>query len=290
MNNIYKTILTRKLENFVNLFANDSNSIFKGSDNRLIHPGEYGKYREESCKEILRLLLKTNYSVSDGFIFTSNNNISTQCDIIIYNSSLSPLITNDIARMFPIEEVKTIIEIKSNLSKNDFKNALIKLSENKSLYKQRTGVLEHKPYNENFNTIGSFLICNKLNFDYSEIDLNQIYGDIPRDEWHNAILSIEDGFISYSLDFRDCSAENIDLLKRNNYNIDNVGSWSYPYYKLNEEFIENKDVIDKVDCQNPYNHIMRFFVQVVNCTTDVWSYEYDPVIYLGLNKDPFFNK
>lgn len=41
--------------------------------------------------------------VSDGFIITSKNSISTQCDIIIYNSNTVPLISDGIARMFPIE-------------------------------------------------------------------------------------------------------------------------------------------------------------------------------------------
>ena len=40
--------------------------------------------------------------VSDGFIITSKNSISTQCDIIIYNSNTVPLISDGIARMFPI--------------------------------------------------------------------------------------------------------------------------------------------------------------------------------------------
>lgn len=290
MNNVYKTILNRKVDNFVSLFATDSNSIFKNTENRLIHPGEYGKYREESCKDILKLLLNPNYSISDGFIFTSNNIISTQCDIVIYNSSLSPLITNDIAHMFPVEEVRTIIEIKSNLTKSDFKTALIKLSKNKSLYKHRKGIPKKKFKNDSFNTICSFLICNKLNFDYNEINLNEIYDDIPRDEWHNAILSIEDGFISYNLDFRNCSPENIQLLKNSNYNIDAVGTWSYPYYILNGEFIENKDAIDKLNTENPYNHIIRFFTHVVSCTNEIWQYEHDPVIYLGLNHTAFFNE
>lgn len=291
MNKIYKTILNRKLENFVSLFTDDSNSIFKNPENRLIHPAEYGKYREESCREILKLLLKKKYKVSDGFVFTCDDKISTQCDVIIYNSDLSPLISNDIANMFPVEEVRMIGEIKSNLSKENFKSALVKLAKNKALYKQRKGNPNRKKYsNECFNSIGTFLICNKLEFDYSKINLKDIYGDIPREEWHNAILSIEDGFISYDLDFKGCSPENIQLLKSNSYNIDVVGCWAYPYYILNNEYIETKDGIDKANPQNPYSHIIRFFVNMVKCSDEVWSYEYDPVTYLGLNKEPFFIK
>ena len=100
---VFQQIFERHISQFVGLYSEDSTAIFKDEKNKLIHPGEYGKYREESCKELLRLLLGKEVSVSDGFVITSGDQISTQCDIIVYNSNVSPFVADGIAKMFPAE-------------------------------------------------------------------------------------------------------------------------------------------------------------------------------------------
>lgn len=47
-NSIFMNIYLQKLREFVNIFSNDSESIFKAHGDTLIHPGEFGKYREET--------------------------------------------------------------------------------------------------------------------------------------------------------------------------------------------------------------------------------------------------
>lgn len=287
--NIYKTIIKRKLQIFVEVFANDSNKIFKQKNNTLIHPGEYGKYRENICKEILEIFLNKDVKISDGFIITSKNNISTQCDIIVYNSEIMPLISNDISKMFPVEEIRAIGEIKSNLNKTNFINALKKLANNKKLNEDKIGLPKSKRYNsKTYDTLPTFLICNKLEFDYNKVDLKEIYGDIPRQFWHNAILSIEDGFISYALDFRIASNATQDILKENGYDLTEVGICSYPYYFYDIERIETRENMVYVNLKDEFHHIICFFMNVVNLVKDCNVYEQDPIVYLGLNTKPFF--
>lgn len=122
------------LKDFRSMFSRDSNSIFRDQTNKIIHSGEFGMYREACCRDILNMVLSKDVSVSEGFVITSNDEVSTQCDVIIYNSNLSPLVENDVAKIFPIEEVKGIGEIKSDLNKKDFSDALIKLANNKKLH------------------------------------------------------------------------------------------------------------------------------------------------------------
>ncbi len=97
----------------------------------------------------------------------SDDKISTQCDVIVYNSKVSPFIADGIAKMFPTEEVRMIGEIKSTLSRQDFINALRKMAENKKLIidgRNSEGVCQHGRDAETYNTVVSFLICNKLDF------------------------------------------------------------------------------------------------------------------------------
>jgi hypothetical protein len=124
-NKIFETILNRKIENFVSTFVEDSRSIFFNENLQLFHPGEYGKYRENSIKDLLQVL--TKYRVSDGFIITSKNNQSTQCDIVIYDNSDFPVLENNFTQFFSIESVIAIGEVKSTLNKRDFSLTLKKL-------------------------------------------------------------------------------------------------------------------------------------------------------------------
>lgn len=117
--------------------------------------------------------------IGSGFIITSTGKVSTQCDLIIYDKNNSPLIeNNNKQRFFPIECVVGIGEVKSDLNKKQFKDALLKLKNNKQLRneipEQSCYIFKHLKDNNNFNAknnvfdeIITFLICNKFDFDYS---------------------------------------------------------------------------------------------------------------------------
>lgn len=53
----FEQIFYRQISQFVGMFSEDSNSIFKDEKNKLIHPGEYGRYRENTSKQLLRMVL-----------------------------------------------------------------------------------------------------------------------------------------------------------------------------------------------------------------------------------------
>ena len=159
---VFKTILNRKIDNFVATFSHDAPSIYKDGNNKLIHPGEYGMYRERSFKELLRFLLPKNLSISDGFIINSLNRTSTQCDVIIYDSGVMPMIDDGIANFSPMEIVKSFGEVKSDLSATKLKEALIKLAEVKMLFSEISSEISQVldiaiPFTSPF----SFLVCKK---------------------------------------------------------------------------------------------------------------------------------
>lgn len=282
---IFQQIFERHITQFVGLYSEDSTAIFKDEKNKLIHPGEYGKYREEVCKELLRLLLGKEVSVSDGFVITSGDQISTQCDIIVYNSNVSPFIADGIAKMFPAEEVRMIGEIKSTLSRQDFIGALRKMSENKKKIidgRNSDGICPHGREAETYNTVVSFLVCNKLDFVFDELTYEEIYSDIDRKYWHNSILSVEDATLSYLLRFSDFSEKIKEEFRKNRINVDTVASWQYPVYAYKDELWPTVQNHVHIREENKYAHIKRFFVDLAVCSKDVWIYSYDPVTYLGM--------
>jgi hypothetical protein len=120
---------------------------------------------------------------------------------------VTPLIqTDSLQRFFPIESTCAVGEIKSKLSKKDCQIALNKLAKVKKMreYVKSPSIIfknNDKPFSPSedpYDQLITFLICQKLDFDLSE--LASIYEpDIEYRNQHNLILSIEDGVFLYRL-------------------------------------------------------------------------------------------
>lgn len=208
-NQIFIKILEDSIERFVNEFSNLPPELFYDEERNIFHPGEYGKYREETIKKLFRIILYEDLTISDGFLINNNNQHSTQCDIIVYDSYKTPILKDSNKIFIPVETAVGIGEVKSTLSKKEFKTALRKLAQNKKLKEFATGsIVKRSKQNGDFDAksehsdqLFSFLICKKLDFDIGKIDFEDIYEGIENRNKHNLILSIEDGLFHYYFTF-----------------------------------------------------------------------------------------
>lgn len=215
MNDIFDKLIKSKIEQFEDDYINLSRQIFVNDSGSLIHPGEFGIYREKVIKDFLSPFLPSYLAIGSGFVITSKNRISTQCDIIIYDKEHTPVIENSEQRFFPVECVVGVIEVKSKLTKSTLKEALIKLSAVKDLRND----IDSNPYifnatnndHTNFSTklkvrdqIATFLICESIDIDVKkEIDtlFFNIYKGIDKSLFHNMVLSLNDScYLYYSGD------------------------------------------------------------------------------------------
>lgn len=290
-NLVFKNILERKIDIFANTFGNDSTSLFK-RDDKLIHPLEYGNYRERCFKELLKVIVNKKTGVADGFIITALENISTQCDVIVYQSDTIPLIDNGIASFFPIEIVNGIGEIKSNLNKSQFKEALRKLAKNKMLESERKGSLvSPKGVFEENESVLSFLVCNKLTFNIESLDFEEIYLNIPSIYRHNAILSLEDGLFTYELSFKEMPLNMKERFMSLNGNINHRNViWEYPVHIEESEQYKCPCYFIKSNPNNKYNHIIHFFTITKAVLNHQYQYNFDFTEYLDLHNDNIFHK
>jgi len=98
------------------------------------HKCSKGTFRELILKNFLRPFLPGCYGVSGGQAFDTIGNISKQLDVVIYDSLFSyvaPYMDDFI--YFPCESVYGNIEIKSNLNKQSFEEAVANISSLKKL-------------------------------------------------------------------------------------------------------------------------------------------------------------
>ncbi|MEG0424704.1 MAG: hypothetical protein RR556_03125 [Cetobacterium sp.] len=214
MNNRYKTLLDIECKKLISSFE-DSRKLFFNSTNKnnLHHGPEYGSYRERACKDFLKFILPNKYKTGDGFVINSYDETTSQCDLVIYNSNLTPMIeVNQNTRFFPCETTLAIGEVKSVLNKKELFNCLKKLALNKEIRKLKShDIIDGTIPSEDFFNSGTefihpftFVICESIlgfsNNLAQEIEHFYISEKIPLEFRHNYILSLKDGYISYIFD------------------------------------------------------------------------------------------
>jgi hypothetical protein len=206
---IFDSLYRERIDVFRSAFSCVSAEIFYDPQNKKIrHTGEYGMYRETIVRDFLQFIIPGYLDISTGFIISSMNDVSTQCDIIVYDSRMTPLYQGgDRQRFFPVESTFCIGEVKSTLSKQQLADALNKLAKVKSLGERiKAPTIIRKsppgpfdPANHPYDLVPSILICQKLDFDLSSIEniIDGLYDNVEHRHKHNMILSVNDGLLCY---------------------------------------------------------------------------------------------
>lgn len=244
-NDIFDALLREKTDVFKAAFSTVSTEVFYDpTTKRLRHAGEYGMFREAIVKDFLRFVVPRSLDMSTGFVITSMNDVSTQCDIVIFDSRMTPLYQEgDRQRFFPIESIFCIGEVKSTLSRSQLGDALNKLAKTKALGDRISNPTiirkspqgDFDPVNHPYDLVPSILICQKLDFDLTGIEtqLDALYEPaVQHRHKHNLILSVEDGLLSYY----DSNRVNLSYPRIGGVDLKHRFTWpgtnSYVHFKL----------------------------------------------------------
>lgn len=209
-NDIFDSLFRERADLFMSAFSTVSTEVFYDpTSKRLRHAGEYGMYRESIVRDFLKFIVPRALDISTGFVITSCNDVSTQCDLVIFDSRMTPLYQEgDRQRFFPVESICCIGEVKSSLSKQQLKEALNKLASVKALGERiispaivrKFPAGPFDPVDHPYDLVPSVLICQKLDFNADGIanEIDGFYDDsVLHRHKHNMILSIEDGLLCY---------------------------------------------------------------------------------------------
>jgi hypothetical protein len=193
--------------------------------------------------------------------------------------------------MFPVEDVRAIFEIKSTLTKVELKDALLKMAEQKKIRTfSDSDRIKDKSFKHGNTRLGTFLVCNKFDFQLTADSVNDIMqtyvqNKIHPEYWHNGILSLEDGIIMYvqpEIHFESTNPKTVEeyqkILKKN------VGA----KVPTNYCWVESKPQlftpnVNKSTSKEDIAHIETFFA-CVNTYIHTWCEvsSHDPITYLGI--------
>lgn len=117
--------------------SDEMQSKFLKAKSALDHSGLKGESNEAIVRTFLRQYLPASLEISTGTIVDSDGNSSRQIDIIIHDSSQTPIFyqSRDI-KVVPIECVYAVIEVKANLVKAELEKSFHNMRSVKQLKKK----------------------------------------------------------------------------------------------------------------------------------------------------------
>lgn len=111
--------------------------------------GDEGRYKEAILRNVIRKFLPTNLSLGTGFVIKKNNSgieISKQIDIIVYDNTIPVLFSEGDFVITTKENVKAIIETKTEIRNGDLQKIIEKAKRNREVIKKEifNGIFSYK--------------------------------------------------------------------------------------------------------------------------------------------------
>lgn len=111
-----------------------------------VHNGLRGTCREEDLINVIRDCIPECYGMKAGQIFSSDNKISKQIDVVIFDTIFSNYFKKDSsAYLFPCESVYGSIEVKTMLNKESFEEAIANIKSVRELNREKANCLDITP-------------------------------------------------------------------------------------------------------------------------------------------------
>jgi uncharacterized protein YnzC (UPF0291/DUF896 family) len=148
------------------------------------HSGERGASREEQVRKFLRERLPKRFSIGNGEVVATTQEISLQQDVIIYDAFYCPLLySSETSQIFPSESVIAAMEVKSSLNNVELEDCIKKIESVKKLPKL-PGVLSISPtaksMGQTYPTFGTvFAFSSAIKSQTLLSDLNELEKQIP---------------------------------------------------------------------------------------------------------------
>ncbi len=107
------------------------------------HPGGKGEIREAAFRDFLKDYLPQRYAVGSGEVISSDNRVSPELDIVIYDPLYCPtLVKSKSHSVYPEESVYGAVSVKSHLNSGELKDAYENISRFKNIISRENFVYQ----------------------------------------------------------------------------------------------------------------------------------------------------
>jgi hypothetical protein len=182
---------------------------FEEISKQIEHRGAKGRTREITlAQEYLRHYLpRTVELVHGGELVDSKGSRSAECDLIIQSQLTPPLITSVGFDIVPIEWAYGIVEVKSNLTRPELRDAQQKICRAKQLrkltFRPQTGDIRWSidAYGQRFDHFplyGCVFAYTSTRLDALLEELWSLQQGLPLDQWVDIVIVLDNGLLMYA--------------------------------------------------------------------------------------------
>jgi hypothetical protein len=170
------------------------------------HAGLKGEEVEGILRTFLDRHLPQRFRAGSGLIIDSENNLSKQMDIIVYDALSSPLYRfSERAQIIPADSVASAIQVKTALNKRELEDAYENIASSKRLKKRPLSDIDRKSTGSEFSTLATFGVVFGFDADASlEVlakNAAEVNAKYDSNLWPDLIVVLDQGAISYSISF-----------------------------------------------------------------------------------------
>lgn len=154
-----------------------------------------GTNREELVATFLREHLPERFGVSTGLIISHDGMFSNEADLVVFDRpNNSPLYPTEQKKLWPVEGIYALIEVKTQLSPRDLRDAVKKVQRFKRLQRKFMVTTSHQQITDSLAVIWSFSASEPLTL---KANLTEILASVPTAEQPDFIV-VPDSLVAQS--------------------------------------------------------------------------------------------
>ncbi|MEA2202936.1 MAG: hypothetical protein QOI89_3649 [Solirubrobacteraceae bacterium] len=189
----------------LNSVAEEMRAEFHKNAN-IAHRGEKGTAREiVAVRQFFDQYLPGHVqAVHNGEIITANGDVSPQCDVIIHDPTMPPMLTTQSYRILPNECVYGVVEVKSNLDRKELFDACDKIRAAKVLPKTAFDPDLSGKTRTVYGQVFGYVPTVGIVFGYDSIDLLTLKGHLkewsegrPAAELPDSVWVLDKGYLQW---------------------------------------------------------------------------------------------
>jgi hypothetical protein len=197
---------TLTVEGLFQLGAQTLKDDFEKIRKSMPHHGVAGQETENLLIDFLNERLPRRFSAVTGLVIDTENSLSKQCDVLIYDAENSPVYrAGSVGQILPSDSIAAVIQVKSKLSKAELKDAAENIASVKKLQRSPITNLDQPVNFSNFivnNSLGVvFAYDSKTSLKALAKNLKEINKKLPRAQWIDVVVVLGKGMLSYCMQF-----------------------------------------------------------------------------------------
>ena len=168
------------------------------------HSATKGSEAEKVLREFLNKHLPQRFRAATGILIDSNNALSKQTDVIIYDALSSPVFRfSEDAMILPVDTVASVIEVKSRLTSDELLDAYKKIASVKTLKKRPSSEMDRKATGSELkmtSTLGViFAFTSDIAIETVAQKIEELNKPFDSQAWPDMVIVLDVGTLNYAI-------------------------------------------------------------------------------------------